>query len=457
MTHEALDAWFEKNREAILADYYDLLRFQTIGAERSHLCDCEACAEWICRFLGTLGFTAEVIRQDATLPPVVVAERSLPSAAHTLLVYGHYDVQPVDPIELWESPPFEPTLREGRVYARGAQDDKGQWFALLQGLRAAIEAGEKLPAIRIVLEGQEESGSGALAALAYDLRKRLAADVLLVADTGKDPSGRPAIVAGLRGVLHFTVTLHGPKYDLHSGQHGGIAPNPAQGIAELVASLHTPDGAIAVEGFCDGIVEPTETEFALATEPGFDAQGYREEVGVEPVGGEHALPPIVRNAFRPTIEVNGIHGGYGGPGSKTVIPTHAFAKLSCRLVPGQSPAHVWECLKAHFERHCPRGLRLELTELTGCEPGFRLPIDSPVTRIAHDLLNTFDPRGAVFTWEGASIPIVAKLRDLTGAAPLLVGFGMQEDRIHCPNESFSLAQFRDGMRWGAQIFGAFGA
>ena len=454
MTKDALARWFDAHRAEILADYFALLRFPSIGADPQRLGDCDACAEWIQCFLEKLGFAVELVRQEPTLPALVVAERPADEATRTVLVYGHYDVQPVDPIELWETPPFEPTLRGDRVYARGAQDDKGQWFALLQGLRAAIEAGEKLPTIRLVLEGQEESGSGVLANLAYDLRKRLAADVLLVADTGKDASGRPAIVAGLRGVLHFTVTLHGPKYDLHSGQHGGIAPNPAQGIAELVASLHHADGSIAVEGFCDGIVEPTETEFALATEAGFDENAYLHEVGVLPVGGERGVPAIVRNAFRPTVEVNGIHSGYGGPGSKTVIPTTAFAKISCRIVPGQSPAHVWECLKAHFEAHCPRGLTLELTELTGCEPGFRLPIDSPVTRIAQEVLDGFDARGAVFTWEGASIPIVAKLRDLTGAAPLLVGFGMQEDRIHCPNESFSLTQFADGLCWGGLIFPA---
>ncbi len=454
MTKEQLDAWFEAHRAEILADYEALLRFPTIGADPERLPDCVACATWIKQFLGRLGFTVDLVQQDQTLPPLVVAERPVPNAERTVLLYGHYDVQPVDPIEQWESPPFEPTERDGRIYARGAQDDKGQWFALLQGLRAAIESGERLPSVRIVLEGQEESGSKALADLAYDLRKRLAADVLLVADTGKDPSGRPAIVAGLRGIIHFTVTLHGPNYDLHSGQHGGIAPNPAQGIAELVASLHHSDGSIAVEGFCDEIVDPTEAEFALATERGFDENAYRREVGVLPVGGERGVPAIVRNAFRPTVEVNGIHSGYGGPGSKTVIPTHAVAKLSCRLVPGQRPARVWETLKAHCERYCPRGMRLELTEVTGCEPGFRLPIDSPITRIAHEILNTFDTRGAVFTWEGASIPIVAKLRDLTGAAPLLVGFGMQEDRIHCPNESFSLEQFQDGVRWGGQIFPA---
>ena len=454
MTRPEIDAWFEANRPAILEDYFALLRFPSIGGDPARLPDCVACAEWICDFLRPLGFSAELVRGEGPTPPLVLAERPADEGARTVLLYGHYDVQPVDPVALWETPPFEPTERGGRVHARGAQDDKGQWFALLQGLRAAIEGGARLPAIRVVLEGQEESGSGFLAERAHDLRRRLAADMLLVADTGKDASGRPAIVAGLRGVIHFTATLRGPKYDLHSGQHGGLAPNPAQGIAALVATLHNPDGSIAVPGFCDGIVDPTEAEFALATERGFDENAYKEEVGVFPVGGERGVPAIVRNAFRPTIEVNGIHGGYGGPGSKTVIPTHAFAKLSCRLVPDQSPAHVWDCLKAHLEAHCPRGLTLELTEVTGNEPGFRLPIDSPVTRVAQDVLRQVDPRGAVFTWEGASIPIVARLRDVTGAAPLLVGFGMQEDRIHCPNESFSLDQFRDLVRWGGLIFPA---
>lgn len=454
MTREQIDAWLQQHRDEIYTDYYTLLRFPTIGADPARCADCIACAEWIKAFVERLGFTADIVQADPTLPPLVIAERLVPDAERTILMYGHYDVQPVDPIDLWETPPFTPTERNGRIYARGAQDDKGQWFSVLQGLRAAIENGERLPSIKLVLEGQEESGSGVLADLAYDLRKRLAADVLLVADTGKEPSGRPAIVAGLRGVIHFTVTLRGPKYDLHSGQHGGVAPNPVQGMAALIASLHTETGAIAVEGFCDHIENPTEAEFALATENGFDENAYEREIGVLPVGGERGVPAIVRNVFRPTVEINGIHGGYGGPGSKTVIPTHAIAKISCRLVPGQSPAHVWECLKAHFEAHCPRGLTLELTDVTGCEPGFRLPIDSPVMHIAHDLLNTFDPRGAALTWEGASIPIVARLRDITGAAPLLVGFGMQEDRIHCPNESYSHEQIADGIRWGAQIFAA---
>lgn len=454
MTKEKVAAWFDVNRASVLKDYYELLRFPTVGADPARLADCRACADWIVDFLTKLGFSAEAVTGSPTLPPVVIAERPAQREGRTVLVYGHYDVQPIDPIELWETPPFEPTERGGRVYARGAQDDKGQWFALLEGLRAAIESGETLPTVRVVLEGQEESGSGVLSDLAYDLRRRLAADVLLVADTGKAADGRPAIVAGLRGVIHFTVTLRGPKYDLHSGQHGGIAPNPAQGMAELLASLHDENGAIAVDGFCDDITDPTEVEFALATESGFDENAYRDEVGVLPVGGERGVPAIVRNAFRPTLEINGIHTGYGGPGSKTVIPSEALAKLSCRLVPNQSPAHVMECLRKHIADHCPRGMTAEISEVSGCEPGFRLPVDSPVTRIAREVLDGFDGRGTAFVWEGASIPIVAKLRQITGAAPLLVGFGMQEDRIHCPNESFALDRFREAVLWGGQIFGA---
>lgn len=454
MTKEKVAAWFDANRASVLKDYFELLRFPTIGADPAHLADCRGCADWIVNFLAKLGFTAEVVTGNPALPPVVLAERPADAEGRAVLVYGHYDVQPVDPIDLWETPPFEPTERDGRVYARGAQDDKGQWFGLLQGLRAAIESGEPLPTVRVVLEGQEESGSGVLSDLAFDLRRRLAADVLLVADTSKAANGRPAIVAGLRGVIHFTVTLRGPKYDLHSGQHGGMAPNPAQGMAELLASLHDANGAIAVKGFCDDITEPTEVEFALATESGFDENAYRDEVGVLPVGGERGVPAIVRNAFRPTLEINGIHTGYGGPGSKTIIPAEALAKLSCRLVPNQSPAHVMECLEKHISDHCPRGMTVEISEVSGCEPGFRLPVDSPVTRIAREILDGFDGRGTAFVWEGASIPIVAKLRQITGAAPLLVGFGMQEDRIHCPNESFSLERFRELVLWGGQIFGA---
>ncbi len=447
--------WLADNRKRVTDEWFELLRFESIGADPAKLGDCAKCAAWLKKYLKALGFDVELVQHELASPPLVVAERIVPDSAHTVLFYGHYDVQPVDPISGWETPPFEPAIRGNRVYARGAQDDKGQLFSFLQGLRAVIELGGKLPSVRIVLEGQEESGSEAISALVYDLRERIAADILMACDTGKDPSGRPAIVAGLRGVMHFTVKLTGPAYDLHSGHHGGIAPNPAQGMAELLASLHLPGGSIAVEGFYAAVTPPSETEFALATEQPFDENAYRAEVGVDALGGEEGLPAVVRGSFRPTVEINGIHSGYGGPGSKTVIPAEAIGKISVRLVPQQSPREIWELLKKHLEDRCPRGMKLELSDLSGCEPGFRLPVDSPVTRMAQDVLRQIDPRGAVFHWEGASIPIIARLRDITGAAPLLVGFGMQEDRIHSPNESYSFEQFHQGALWGALILQTF--
>ncbi len=455
ITKEAVQTWAATNHDRIQADYFELLKFPSIGADQNHLGDCANCATWIKKQLRALGFDVTLKQDTLASPPIVFAERLVEDSSHTILFYGHYDVQPVDPLNLWESDPFTPTRRGDRVYARGAQDDKGQWFAFLQGLRAVQELGGELPSMRILLEGQEESGSTALANIAAELRQDIAADILLVADTGMDDdSGRPSIVAGLRGVVHFTLTLKGAGYDLHSGLHGGLAPNPAQGMAELIASLHTATGGIAVEGFLDRVVPPNDQELALSNEVPFDEANYTASVGVAPCGGEKGLSPRIRNAFMPTIEINGIHTGYGGPGSKTVIPCEALAKLSCRLVPDQSPAEIVDCLQAHIQAHCPEGMVAEISEITGCEPGFRLPISSPVMQLARDVLTGIDPRGAVIAWEGASIPIVARLRDVTGAAPLMVGWGLQADRIHSPNESFSDEQFAKGVLWGALILSA---
>ncbi|MBQ9430919.1 MAG: M20/M25/M40 family metallo-hydrolase [Kiritimatiellae bacterium] len=447
--------YFERNRERILADYFTLIRFPTVGADSKHLGDCAKAAAWLKQFLKPMGFSCELLTPATGLPvPVLFAERPGRPGSSTVLFYGHYDVQPEDPVDEWKTPPFEPTLIDNRVYARGAQDDKGQFFSFLYGLRALVEAGEDLPTIKILLEGQEESGSGAIAALLPELAPRIAADVLLVADTHSAPDFRPAIIAGMRGVQHFMVKLTGPSKDVHSGMHGGLAPNPALGIARLLASMFNPDGSVAVEGFRDGIAPPTEEEVCYATESTFDPEQYEIEVGCPPVGGTEGLPMVMRGSFEPTLEVNGIHGGYGGPGSKTVIPSSAFAKLSVRLVPDQSPAHVFNAIKARLESHCPKGMKLEILEVFEGLPGFRLPIHSPVFRLAADALAKLDQRGPVFVWEGASIPIVSRLKQVSGAAPLLVGFGRECDNIHSPNESFGLDQFLDSMMWATLILKA---
>ena len=447
--------------DGIRSEYFELLKFETVGADPMKLRDCVNCAMWIRRWLAPMGFSSELMQAPGMLgtPPIVLAERKGAEGAPTVLFYGHYDVQPADPLDAWETPPFEPTLKDdGRVYCRGAQDDKGQWFACLCGMRrflaARAAAGGVTPTLKILLEGQEESGSGALTALAPTIRERLRADVLMVCDTHAAAGLRPAIVAGLRGVSHFTLRLEAADHDLHSGEFGGIAPNPAQGMAELLASLHAPDGSIAVKGFCDGIEPPTDEERAAAESSAMSEERYEQEMGCPPVGGEQGLTVTERNSFRPTVEVNGIHTGYGGPGSKTVIPAGALAKLSMRLVPGQSPQRAMECVRRHLERNVPRGMKMFIEDLSGEAAGFRLPLASPVFRLAASVLKEMDPRGAVFQWDGASIPVVSALRAASGAAPLLVGWGQTQDRIHSPNESYGLDQFARAMEWGERFLGA---
>lgn len=286
------------------------------------------------------------------------------------------------------------------------------------------------------------------------MRKRLASDVMLVCDTSAAADMRPAIVAGLRGVSHFTIRLAGPNRDLHSGEYGGVAPNPAQAIAELVASLHKADGSIAVEGFMDGIEPPTEEEMRLAAESTPSKDMWEQDIGCEAAGGDRTKSIVERIAFLPTIEVNGIHSGYGGAGAKTVIPSAAFAKISMRLVPGQSPLRAFEAVKAHLQANVPTGMRLEIEDFNAGAGGFRLPVSSPLFRLAGIVLDEMDPRGSVFQWEGASIPVVSVLKEASGAAPLIVGWGQTEDRIHSPNESYSFAQFDRARDWAKRILEA---
>ena len=447
--------------DKVLSEYFELLRYESVGADPSHLRDCVSCASWLRKWLGALGFSAELVYPKqgpggALPPPVVFAERKGGEAAATVLVYGHYDVQPADPVSEWDTPPFEPTMKDGRVYCRGANDDKGQTFALLCGMRDYLAAeGPKLN-IKIVLDGQEESGSGALMALAPEMRRRLAADVLLVCDTSAAPSMRPAIVAGLRGVAHFTLRLTGPNRDLHSGEYGGIAPNPAQGMAELLASLHHPDGSIAVAGFRDGIEPPTHEETSAAEAGTPSEEECAADIGCETAGGQMGKTIAQRVSFEPTIEVNGIHAGYGGPGAKTVIPCEAVAKISMRLVPGQSPRGAFAAVRTHLDDRCPKGMKVSFEDVNPGTPAFRLPLASPVFRLAAHVLSEMDERGALFQWDGASIPVLSVLREASGAAPLVVGWGQAQDRIHSPNESYSVEQFDRAREWGRRILEALG-
>jgi len=437
-------------------EYFELLKFETVGADPAKLRDCANCAVWLRKWLEQAGFVGELlmppVKDGKATPPIVFAEREGTEGAPTVLVYGHYDVQPADPVQEWKTPPFEPTVVDGRVYCRGAQDDKGQFFAFLCGMRDFLTtASGTVPTVKVVLEGQEESGSDALMELAPEMRRKLSADVLLVCDTAAASGLRPAIVAGLRGVSSFTVRLTCASRDLHSGEYGGVAPNAAQAMAELLASLHNPDGSIAVFGFRDGIEAPSHEEQRRAEAFSPSEAELASDIGCDPVGGQLGKTVAQRISFEPTIEINGIHSGYGGPGAKTVIPCEAVAKLSMRLVPGQLPRVAFDCVRRHLDERCPRGAKLSFESYCPGASGFRLPLESPIFRLASHVLEQMDERGPAYVWDGASIPVVSVLRDASGAAPLIVGWGQAEDRIHSPNESYSFAQFDKAREWGRRI------
>ena len=444
--------------ESVKNEYFELLKFETVGGDPAKLRDCVDCASWLRRWLGKLGFDGEMLYPETKgammPPPILFAERKGDEGAPTILVYGHYDVQPTDPISEWKTPPFEPTEIDGRVYCRGSQDDKGQFFAFLCGVRDFLSGASVKPTLKVVLEGQEESGSTALEEMAPSLRRKLAADVLLVCDTSAAANMRPAIIAGLRGVSHFTIRLSGANRDLHSGEYGGLAPNAAQAMSELVASLHLRDGSIAVAGFRDGIIPPEHDELRAAEISAPTKEELEADIGCEPVGGQLGRTIVQRNGFDPTIEVNGIHSGYGGPGAKTVIPCEAVAKISMRLVPGQTPRGAFEAVRTHLEANVPRGMKLSIEDYNPGAGGFRLPLSSPLFRLAEHVLSEMDSRGPVFVWDGASIPVVSAIREASGAAPLIVGWGQPEDRIHSPNESYSFAQFEKARDWARRILAA---
>jgi acetylornithine deacetylase/succinyl-diaminopimelate desuccinylase-like protein len=450
MEYRDLNKIYEDRESAFIEGWKRFLAFPSISADGEHDAECRACAEWLVGELGAMGFAAE-LWETTSAKPVVYAERQGVGGAPVVLFYGHYDVQPVDPLSAWKTPPFEAALRDGRLFARGAQDNKGQIYYTLKALQVLIESGAALPTVKVVIEGEEECGSQGLSESLAGWRDQLQADVLMVHDTGTVRSKAPTITMGLRGIVHLCATLRGADHDLHSGMHGGLAPNPAQGVAQLAASLFDESGAVTVNGFYDGVREPTERERDLAQASGFDPAQYERMVGALPVGGEKGRPEFERTGFRPSLDINGIHSGYGGEGMKTVIPSGAELKLSARLVPDQNPAKVLDAICEHLQQHCPEGMRLTITERTVGGPGFRLDAESELVRKAQAALQELGGASVAYHWEGASIPIVSTLAEISGAEPLLVGFGYDEDHIHAPNESFSLEQFHRGFVYAALI------
>lgn len=437
--------YFSKHQERFLSEWSEFLKFPSISTDPSYTRHCLDCADWVASHLTKLGFRTEMWKTE-TKPLVYGVLPGNPSKP-TVLFYGHYDVQPPEPLELWVSPPFEPTLRDGRMYARGAQDNKGQVFTFFKAIEALKFEGADLPSIKVLIEGEEESGSVAMHKGLHSWREALAADILMIADTGMVDHGRPTITMGLRGIIGCEVQVHGPAVDLHSGIYGGIVLNPIHALTKILSGMFNADGSIAIPGFYDGVTPASEVDKARANAAPLDLGAISQRLGVPLAGGESALPPMERRGFRPTIEVNGIGGGYQGPGGKTVIPSFAMAKISSRLVVGQDPEKTLETIKRYIRDAAPVGVRVEFTAEKAGGKAFRLSLDSSAVQTATTAIQSSFSCEPVFLWEGASVPIIPELAEASGAEPLLVGFGMEADAIHSPNESYSLRQLEEGYRY----------
>ncbi len=446
-------ARLDANRNAAIGRWQELLRIPSVGTDPAHHADTRRAAEWVAAQLRQIGFEASL--RETPGQPMVVGHHPGPGGDRRrhVLYYGHYDVQPAEPLELWQSPPFEPTLVDGergqRMVARGAVDDKGQVMTWLEALRAWHEVHGMLPVrVSVFLEGEEESGSPSLEGFLQAHVDELRADVCVVSDTGMWDIDTPAISTMLRGLLYLELKLRGPARDLHSGIYGGAVPNPLNLLCRVLGQLHDPAGRVQVPGFYDQVLELEETREWAALP--FDEADFLHSAGVETAVGEAGRTTLERVWSRPTCDINGIWGGYAGPGAKTVIPAEASAKLSFRLVPEQDPKRVLAAFRQFLDARMPAGCRYEIA-VHGLSPAIRLAADSPYVRAGAKALQAVFDRQPFLIGMGGSIPAVEAIRRLLGTESLLIGFGLKDDLVHSPNEKFELRCFEGGMRTHARL------
>ena len=442
--------------QAQLSDFFSYLRIPSISAEPARAPEMAACAAWLGGKLGSLGFS--VTLHDGYGPPIVVARRSAAApGAPTLLIYGHYDVQPPGPPELWTTPAFEPAVRDGFVYARGATDNKGQLMAHLLGTEALLSSAGDLPVnLLYVIEGEEEIGSPGFGRFLAAHAQSLACDAILVSDTSMVAPGRPAITCGLRGIACVDLTVRGPSSDLHSGVFGGAVANPATELARLIAALHDTTGRVAVPGFYDQVTPVGPDERAgWRTIPGAD-QGILDATGAPALAGEEGFTTLERLWSRPTAEVNGITAGYQGPGTKTVLPSEASAKLSFRLVPHQEPGDIARKAAAFFEERAPKSVTIHVHYDHGGDP-YHADLCSPLGTAAQEALRAVFGCDATRVREGLSIPVVALLKKVLRRDTVLVGFGLPDCAAHAPNESFPLEQLDHGIAFHGTLLRLYAA
>jgi acetylornithine deacetylase/succinyl-diaminopimelate desuccinylase-like protein len=445
------DEYLDRTRQQRMDEYRAFLRFPSISALPDHAPDVRAAAEWLAATMSSAGIEHVDVSETGG-HPVVYGDWLHADGAPTVIVYGHYDVHPVDPLDLWRSPPFEPVVEGDRMLARGAADDKGQIHAHVVAAGALLATRGALPVnVRYVFEGEEESGSVNLNAWLEANRDRLGADAAIISDSGFFEGNIPAITISLRGLLYTQIDVVGAPLDLHSGGFGGAVQNPAMALAAIVTALKGPDGRVRIPGFYDDVVELADAEReAMAALP-FDEAAYRESIGVPELVGEVGYTTLERRSVRPTLDVNGIWGGFQGAGAKTIIPAHAHATVSCRLVPAQDPDVLYERLRDFVAEVAPPGVTVSVRRLGGGRPSLT-PVDHPVTQAAARALEATFGRPPVYIREGGSIPVSASFESILGLPVVLLGFVQPHDNAHAPNEWMDLGNYELAIRAIARTF-----
>lgn len=450
--------YIQENKERFFGELFSLLRIPSVSARKEHRPDMERCASRLVELLLEAG-ADEAAVYPSEGNPVVFGQKVLDPALSTILVYGHYDVQPPEPLEKWKTDPFEPELRldptgQEAVYARGANDDKGQLFMHIKAFEHQVRSGKLRHNVKFVFEGEEEIGSPSLPKWVEDHKDLLAADVILVSDTTMISDKVPSINCGMRGLAYLEVGVTGPSHDLHSGHYGGAVANPIQTLCDLISGLVDKEGRVAVPGFYDDVVELSAADREQLARAPFDLEEFKASLGVEELRGDTRYSPMERIGIRPCLDVCGIWGGYTGEGAKTVIPSTAHAKISMRLVPDQSSAVITQRLKEHLETVAPKYCKIEVKPCEGGE-GFLIPISSPAFKAASRAMEEVYGVKPVPSRGGGSIAVLADMQRILGINPLLMGFGLERDTIHSPNESYLVRQFFAGMEAISLFFDYF--
>lgn len=450
---QTIKEYVQSNQERFLEELFALLRFPSISADPKYKEDVVKTADFVAEKLKEAGADRVEVCPTAG-NPIVYGEKIIDSSLPTVLVYGHYDVQPADPLELWDTPPFEPTVRDGKIYARGAADDKGQFYMHVKAFEYMMKNDALACNVKFMIEGEEEVGSANLGTFVKANVERLKNDVIVISDTSMISMEQPSLETGLRGLSYVEVEVTGPNRDLHSGVYGGAVANPATILAKLIASLHDENNHIAIPGFYDDVLELTAEEREALNQAPFDIEAYKADLGVGDVWGENGYTTIERTGIRPTLEVNGIWGGYIGEGAKTVLPSKAYAKISMRLVPNQDSHRITNLFKAHFEKIAPAYVKIDVKPHHGGEPVVT-PTDSIAYKAAEKALEEAFNKKPIPTRGGGSIPIVALFEKELGVKTVLLGFGLDSDNLHSPNEKYGIENYLKGIETIPSFFKYF--